>query len=110
MLLRNGDYLPDGMGGFRSASGEEELLDRVLFRLVARRGAFSLIPGLGSSFHRLDKEKSGRREAMARQFAQEALEGEENLEVQSVSLEEIQGALTIHLLWEGEPLTVTWKG
>ncbi len=110
MLLRNGDYLPDGAGGFRSAAGEEELLDRVLFRLVARRGAFPLIPGLGSSFYRLDKEKSGRREAVARQFAQEALAGEEDLEVSSVSLEETQGALTIHLLWAGEPLTVTWKG
>lgn len=110
MLLRNGDYLPDGAGGFRSAVGEEELLDRVLFRLAARRGAFALIPELGSSFHRLGREKGGRREALARQFAQEALEGEENLEVQSVSLEEAQGALTIHLLWAGEPLTVTWKG
>ncbi|MBP1758797.1 MAG: hypothetical protein H6Q61_1046 [Firmicutes bacterium] len=110
MLLRNGDYLPDGAGGFQTALGEEELLDRVLFRLTARRGAFPLIPALGSKFYRLDKEKSGRREAMARQFAQEALEGEDGLEVLSVSLEEKRGWLTIHLLWEGEPLTVTWKG
>ena len=28
-LLRNGDYCPDGMGGFRQAWGGEEVLERV---------------------------------------------------------------------------------
>ena len=36
--LRNGDYVPDGVGGFASASGAEAVLERVYFLLTARRG------------------------------------------------------------------------
>ena len=29
--LRNGDYVPDGVGGFATASGAEAVLERVYF-------------------------------------------------------------------------------
>ena len=30
LILREGDYVPDGRGGFQTAEGAEELLERVL--------------------------------------------------------------------------------
>ena len=58
-LLRNGDYCPDGMGGFRQAWGGEEVLERVLFQLTARRGSFPLLPQVGSRLYLLGREKPG---------------------------------------------------
>ena len=46
--LRNGDYAADGVGGLRRVRGREALLQRVLFRLTARRGAFPFWETLGS--------------------------------------------------------------
>lgn len=46
LCLRNGDYVPDGRGGLRQAEGQEALLERVLFRLTARRGTFPFLPEL----------------------------------------------------------------
>ena len=42
LLIKNRDYVPDGTGGFVRVSGKEELLQRVLFQLSARRGAVGL--------------------------------------------------------------------
>lgn len=60
-LLRNGDYCPDGMGGFRQAWGGEEVLERVLFQLTARRGSFPLLPQVGSRLYLLGREKPAAR-------------------------------------------------
>lgn len=40
--LREGDYRPDGAGGFALATGGAGVLERVLFLLTARRGGFPL--------------------------------------------------------------------
>ena len=45
LMVRDGDYLPDGAGGFRRAEGAEELLQRVLWKLSIPRGSFPLLPG-----------------------------------------------------------------
>ena len=37
--LTEGDYVPDGKGGFTALTGSGEVLARVLYRLTARRGA-----------------------------------------------------------------------
>ena len=37
--IQNGDYVPDGLGGVVRLSGAEALLERILFRLTARRGS-----------------------------------------------------------------------
>ena len=47
-LLRGGDYVPDGFGGFVRLQEEEALLERALFKLTCRRGAFPFLPELGS--------------------------------------------------------------
>ena len=73
LKLRNGDYVPDGLGGFQRQTGSEALLSRALFLLTARRGAFPFLPELGSQLWRLREEKPSGRDMAALQYAQEAL-------------------------------------
>lgn len=73
--ISKGDYVPDGKGGFVRCSGTDALLMQALFRLSCRRGAFALLPELGSRLHTLTREKASAREALARQYCAEALEG-----------------------------------
>ena len=47
-LLRDGDYVPNGFGGFTRLYGTQEVLARALFRLTCRRGSFPFLPELGS--------------------------------------------------------------
>ena len=54
LLLRDGDYVPDGQGGLRRAEGTDGLLQRVLFQLSARRGSFPFLPELGSRLYALE--------------------------------------------------------
>ena len=74
LKLRDRDYVPDGAGGFQKSSGTEQILEEAMFQLVARRGGFSLLPEVGSRLYTLYREKPSAREAMARTYAQEALE------------------------------------
>ena len=39
LILRAGDYVPDEKGGFQSAQGAQELLERALWKLTVRRGS-----------------------------------------------------------------------
>ena len=71
--LREGDYCPDGSGAFDRAVGEEEVLERVLFQLTARRGSFPLLPQVGSRLSLLCREKPAARAALAAGYAAEAL-------------------------------------
>ena len=57
-LLRSGDYVPDGFGGFVRLRGHEKTLQRALYRLVCRRGALCFLPGLGSRLYQLGREKA----------------------------------------------------
>ena len=109
LAMQNGDYVPDGVGGLRRVSGREALLQRVLFKLAARRGAFPFREDLGSRLWQLPKLPAAQRQGAAAQFVAEALEGE-GLSVESVALsplEEGSAVLTAELLWQGEPLSVS---
>ena len=63
LRVRDGDYRPDGAGGFRRAEGADELLQRVLWKLSIPRGSFPLLPQLGSGLYRLGR--AGRRRCHA---------------------------------------------
>ena len=76
LFLDRGDYLPDGKGGFVRATGGKELLQRVLFKLTARRGSFPLIPELGSRLYLLPREKKSRWAVLGGQYVAEALADE----------------------------------
>ena len=107
LKLKNGDYVKAG-GRLEKAENREALLQRVLFKLTARRGRFPFREDLGSRLWRLGTLSRQQRQAAARQFVAEAL-AEEDLTVESVELEE-QGdrtVLTARLTWEGQALAVT---
>ena len=108
LKLKNGDYVPDGMGGLSGVTGAQEVLARVLFRLTARRGGLPFLPELGSELYRVMREKPSCRLAAARQYVAQALEGED-VAVTDVQLSESGDCaqLTVDLLWQGEQLTVT---
>lgn len=74
LKLRDGDYVPDGAGGFQEASGTEDILEQAMFQLTARRGAFSLMPDVGSRLYTLYREKPSVRKTLAIRYAGEALE------------------------------------
>lgn len=107
--LRDGDYVHIGGGRLRQAAGPEALLQRVLFRLTARRGAFPFWETLGSRLWQLGRVSSEARLSAARQYVAEALSEERGLAVENVSLQENggRGYLTVDLTWKGESLSVS---
>lgn len=109
LILKNGDYVLREGGGFARAVGEEELLQRVLFKLTARRGAFPLLPALGSRIYLLPRYKMSQWETVARQFAAEALADEPKLSVTGVTAARQENAirLEIALKYQGDPFSVT---
>lgn len=105
LILREGDYVPDGKGGFRTTEGAREVLERILWKLSVRRGSFPFLPELGSRLHLLGRVGAGQRVALARQYVTEALY-DETVEVREVALETVDGAmqLTVQMEWQGEEL------
>ena len=99
LQIQNGDYVPDGLGGFRRLTGGEALLPR---------GSFPFWPELGSRLYLVLREKPAARQALAEQYVAEALAGESGLRVTEVSLaqEGDRGLLTVRLDWQGEALAV----
>ena len=109
LRLEQGDYVPNGAGGFQRLERAEALLQRVLFRLTARRGQFPFLPELGSRLYQLGREKPSAREALALQYVTEALVQEPDLAVMGAELTETapgQAALRADLNWRGTPLSV----
>lgn len=105
--LEYGDYVPDGKGGLTTLSGAEEMLQRALFRLTARRGGLVLLPELGSELYKLLREKPSARQALAKQYAVQALQEESELAVTGVELSDrLDGGLdvTVKLEWRGTAL------
>lgn len=107
--LINGDYVPDGLGGIQRSSRADALLQRVLFRLTARRGQFPPLPALGSRLYLLGKESPSQRLSAARQYAAEAL-AEEDVTITDVLLSPAQDdhiSITVLLNYQGTDLSVT---
>ena len=101
MMLKDGEYAADGYGGFVRVSGAEEKLQRALFLLTARRGGFAPEPDIGSRLYTLPGIRRSERESAARQFAAEALYGED-VSVRSVSVTEDGGEVYVHIELESE--------
>lgn len=107
LLLKDGDYVPDGQGGFLSVDGGAAVLQRALFALTVKRGSFPFLPELGSRLYLLPREKPSARMALAQRYAAEALAGETDLEVTGVVLTDLEeGALAVRVTmdWKGERL------
>ncbi len=107
--LSNGDYVPDGLGGVVRCAGADALLERVLFRLTARRGQFAPLPQLGSRLYLLSRESAASRLSAAWQYTAEAL-AEEDVEISDLTLSpagEGRMDLTVYLDYKGTDLSVT---
>lgn len=57
-VLKDGDYVFDARGRIMEVSGRDELIQRALIRLKARKGQFPLDPNLGSELFRLDLNRA----------------------------------------------------
>ena len=86
LKLQNGNYVPGGAGGFETVTGAQELLQRVLMKLMARRGALPMIPELGSRLYLLGREKAGQRSAAVQEYVAEALSEEPEIQLADVVL------------------------
>ncbi|MEG1430832.1 MAG: hypothetical protein RSC89_04890 [Oscillospiraceae bacterium] len=112
LKLKDGDYVPNGRGGFCTVEGGEELLQRVLFRLTARRGAFPLLPNLGSRLYLLPREKPALWQSLAGEYITEALEEEHELTVSGVTVTprgDGGANLEVGLDWQGRTLGLTME-
>jgi len=104
LKILNGDYVPDGLGGVVRTEGKEALLQRVLFRLTARRGQFPFLESMGSRLYTLGQVDPALRQSTAQQAVAEALAEETGLQVEQVTLSGED--LTAALLYEGQELSV----
>ena len=95
LQIKDGDYIPHG-GLLRRLWGDEAMLQRVLFRLTARRGSFPFLPDLGSRLYQLGRVPKAGRLSAARQYVAEALAEEKDLTVEDVKLSE-EGLLQVVL-------------
>lgn len=104
LKLREGDYVPDGAGGFQKASGTEDILEQAMFQLTARRGAFSLMPEVGSRLYTLYREKPSVRKTLAIRYAGEALEPFGVTVKDAVVTEEDPMLVELELSYEGNEM------
>lgn len=108
LQLSGGDLVPNGAGGFSRLEGSSALVQRILFKLTARRGMFPFLPRLGSKLYTLPREKESNRQALAAQYVVQALEDEDVTVTDVVySRQGEQTWVNVYLDWQGEPLEVT---
>ena len=111
LKLIDGDYVPNSEtgSGFETVAGDEEILQRVLYKLTVNRGSFPFFPDLGSRLWLLGREKKSARDSAARQFVAEALEDEAGISVADVAVTELTDSLSVYLklIHDGTVRTVT---
>ena len=110
-LLRDGDYVPNGFGGFVRLQDTEAVLQRALYKLTVRRGSFPFLPRLGSRLSELGRERKSERGVIARQYAAEALDKMgllvEDAVIREISGEQIEIRFDLRLNGEETRLEVT---
>lgn len=92
LKIRNGDYVLAG-GTAERLEGSAALVQRLLYKLTARREGFPFIPELGSNLYTLGRVTARERESAAMQAVREALCDEEDLDITAVTLEETKEGL-----------------
>ena len=102
LRLEKGDY---ALGGSAPLRGRDAAFADALFRLQCRRGSFPFLPALGSRLWRLGMERRTDRNALARQFCAEALEGTA-VQARNVAVREQGSALVVELTLTLEEATV----
>ena len=106
LKLRDGRYTLSAAGVPETVRGTEEILQRALMRLTARRGAFWPEPEYGSRLHTLLQLKPSQRAAAAKLFVTEALSGEPEVRATDVAfLPGVDGCATVSVTLEAEGQT-----
>ncbi len=111
--ISNGDYNLTPSGHIERVSGDEDIKQRILIRLVIRKGSFVYDEDLGSELYKLYREKRSNIPNMAKQYVIDALEPETDISVQDVSViwmssNEIQISIEV-LDFEGNTIEVEVK-
>lgn len=101
LKIKNGDYIPDGLGGFVTVQGTEKLLQRALLKLTARRGVFPFMEDFGSRLWQLGRVEPTARRAAAIQYAAEALEGEPLTVTDVITADGEDGVLRLQVILQG---------
>ena len=99
LKLVNGEYVPDTQSGagFETVAGTSELIQRIMFKLKARRGGFPFLPELGSDLWRLYKEKKSNRLSAAYKYVCEALSDESDVRINGVMVSETGDKLKVNV-------------
>ena len=109
--LTNGDFQRDAGGIPLLLGQEEEIIQQAMISLTARRGAFSLDPGLGSRLYQLPRCQDDLLEQLALSYIQEALMDLPAFRVQQVQCrydpQADQLILTLYALVSENPYQVT---
>lgn len=109
LRIADGDYVCPG-GSAERLTGSGALIQRVLYRLTARRGMFPFLPTLGSTLYRLGAAPPNERASAAEAAVREALAEEAELSVDRVTLSDMGGGqyhLHVDGTWSGENLTAS---
>ena len=88
LKLENGRYVYAQQGRLQQVDGLDELGQRIVMKLTARRGGFSAMPEYGSQLYRLGRTKASERESVAARYVMEALADEPDAQLRELSLTE----------------------
>lgn len=81
LKIRNGAYVPGG-GSLEHVSGAEEIAQRVVMKLTARKGGFAPLPSYGSALYQLlYRAKPSEYQTVAMQYIAQALADEPEVTV-----------------------------
>ncbi len=99
LKLIDGDYRISAFGGVETVSGVDELCQRIVMKLSAKRGGFFPFPDFGSRLHTLGATvKGSERESAARLFVAEALASEAEISVEDITITDAeQGGVHMNL-------------
>lgn len=112
LKLVNGQYVPARHQGFARVEGLEELAQRIVMKLTARRGRFMPLPSYGSRLYLLPTLKPSQRETAAWQYVVEALADEScvRLEQLEFNSEGNLGNMTLNFVYNDDTkLTIKAK-
>lgn len=110
MKITDGRYVPAEQLGFKTVDGTQELAQRIIMKLTAKRGQFLPLPEYGSRLYLLPTVKPSQRETVLRQYVAEALSDESGVELETLELSYEGDRADISLIFAnnaGTKLTVT---
>lgn len=99
LKLENGQYVSSKYGGLETVSSDDELCQRLMMKLTARRGGFAPWQDFGSRLYCLvGGVKSSELPSLAEKYISEALSNE-NVSIESLIVEELGDGTANFELW-----------